>query len=232
MTRAKIKHWLPALILVSLLVGALVEASIVGITLSSALRWIYATLKESPWVLLLLCAVRPPFIVPISWLGLLCGALWGLWLGGLYAIAGMLTSAACSYAIAKFVVPSSKGQSKKNKFNAWLERKRQDGFMSVVLMRLMLLPFDVVNFAAATLKINLREFMLATLIGNAAVTLIYTSIGASVRLDIILSGGQPPLSEIFDMRQLAIAIFLLVISLALAAYVKKRSNAPDEIEEE
>lgn len=230
MAREKIKRWLPALILIAVLLIGLVEANIYGITLPNALRWIYNTIKDAPWLLLLVCVLRPPFIFPISWLVLLCGTLWGLWTGGLYAVSGMMISAASSYWIARFTVPKSQNDSAQSKFGAWLQRLRREGFMSVVLMRLMLLPFDVVNFAAAALQVNFRNFMLATLIGNAAATLIYASIGASVRLDMILSGHEPPLSEIFDTKQLMLTFVLLAASLLIARYVKKRSGAPEEIE--
>lgn len=230
MNRAKIKRWFPVFILIALLITGLIEASIYGITLSTALRWIYSTVKDAPWLLLLVCALRPPFIFPISWLVLLCGTLWGLWIGGLYAISGMMISAASSYWIARWTVPKSQKSTSQSKFNLWLQRMRRDGFMSVVLMRLMLLPFDMTNFAAAALHVNFANFMLATLIGNAAATLIYTSIGASVRLDVILSGQEPPLSQIFDAKQLMLTFGLLAISLLVARYVKKRSGAPEEIE--
>lgn len=232
MTHAKIKRWIPAFILLALLIVALVEASIYGVTLSSALRWIYNSIKDAPWLLLLACALRPPFIFPISWLVLLSGTIWGLWMGGLYAVSGMMISAASSYWIAQVTVPRSQNESSRSRFGAWLQRLRSNGFMSVVLMRLMLLPFDMVNFAAAALHVNFRDFLLATLIGNTAATLIYASIGSSVRLDVILSGHEPPLSEILDERQLALTVILLVISLLIARYVKKRSNAPAAIAEE
>ena len=232
MAYARIKRWLPAFILVALLLAALIEASVYGITLSSALRWIYNTVKDSPWLLLLVCALRPPFILPISWLVLLCGTLWGVWMGGLYAVLGMMISAASSYWIARITVPRNQSESSQSKFGAWLQRLRREGFMSVVLMRLMLLPFDMVNFAAAALHVNFRNFMLATLLGNAAATLIYASIGASIRLDAILSGHEPPLSEMLNAKQLALTIIVLGISLLVARYVKKRSGAPDKIEAE
>lgn len=232
MARAKIKRWLPAFILVALLIAALVEASVYGITLSSALNWIYNTIKDAPWLLLLVCALRPPFILPISWLVLLCGTLWGLWMGGLYSVLGMMISAASSYWIARITVPKSQSDSSESKFGAWLQRLRREGFMSVVLMRLMLLPFDMVNFAAAALHVNFRDFMLATLLGNTAATLIYASIGSSIRLEAILSGHEPPLSEMLNTKQLALTIVVLGISLLIARYVKKRSGAPDEIDAE
>ena len=153
-------------------------------------------------------------------------------MGGLYAVSGMMISAASSYWIAQVTVPRGQNESSRSRFGAWLQRLRSNGFMSVVLMRLMLLPFDMVNFAASALHVNFRDFMLATLIGNTAATLIYASIGSSVRLDVILSGHEPPLSEILDERQLALTVILLVISLLIARYVKKRSNAPAVIEEE
>ena len=230
MMHPQLKRWLPALILTVLLLLMVFEARIHGITLPAALNWIYLTIRRDPWVILLIYAVRPPFILPISWLVLLCGTVWGLWLGGLYAMVGMMISAASAYAIARFTVPPSQGDVRRSRLGAWMQRMRQQGFMSLVLMRLMLLPFDMVNFAAAALHLNFRNFMLGTLIGNAAATLIYTSIGASVRLDIILSGQEPPLGEIFKGEQLATTVVLLALSLLVAHYVKKRSNVPDEIE--
>lgn len=232
MAYAKIKRWIPASILFVLLVIVLVEAGIYGVTLPDALHWIHNTVRNAPWLLLLVCALRPPFILPISWLVLLCGTLWGLWMGGFYAVVGMLISAASSYWIARLTVPRSHAESSRSKFGEWLQRMRREGFMSVVLLRLMLLPFDMVNFAAAALHVNFRDFMLATLIGNTVATLIYASIGSSIRLDVILSGHEPPLSEMLNGRQLALTVLMLVISLLIARYVKKRSGAPDDIETE
>jgi phospholipase D1/2 len=223
---ANFKRWLPALLLGLALLAALIAAHVAGVTIPAALRWIYHAVKDAPWLLLALCALRPPFILPISWPVLLCGAVWGLWPGGAYAVAGMLLSAASSYVIARFIVPAHNDAAPPaSKFDRWLQRLRHEGFMAVVLMRLMLLPFDMVNYAAAALQVKLRSFMLATVIGNTAATLIYSSIGASIRLDAILAGNEPPLRELFNGRQLLVTLALLALSLLIAYVVKKRSGA-------
>jgi uncharacterized membrane protein YdjX (TVP38/TMEM64 family) len=224
MAAAKLRRWLPALLLGGALAITLIGAHAEGVTATVALRWIYETVRNDPWLFLLLCAVRPPLILPISWPVLLCGTLWGLWPGGTYALTGMLLSAASSYWVAVYTVPKTGEASSTSRLGAWVGRLRREGFMSIVLMRLMLLPFDMVNFAAAALHVRFRSFMLATLIGNTVATLIYTGIGASIRLDAVLAGQEPSLGEILDGRQLAIAAALLVASLLLARYIKRRSG--------
>lgn len=227
MSKVVFMRWLPLTLMASVLVAALIIGRQSGITIPVALRWLYLTIKDAPWLVLLLFFLRPPFILPISWLVLLCGMLWGLVAGGACAVAGMLLSATSSYALARYVLPASSGMAPSaSKLGVWLERLRREGFMSVVLMRLMLLPFDVVNFAAAGLRVNFRSYFMATVLGNTVATLIYASVGASIHLEAFLNDAQmPALGEVLDRRQLLLTLVVLAASLLFARYFKQRNGS-------
>ena len=230
MNRATIKRWLPLLLLGLVLTVTLTIVWRQGITVSAAMRGLYLTVKQAPWLLLLLFALRPPLILPISWLVLLSGMLWGLVAGGAVAVSGMLLSAASSYALARFVLPEREGAvAVTSRLGAWMQRLRRDGFMSVVLMRLTLLPFDLVNFTAAALRVDFRSYFLATILGNTVATLIYASIGASIHIDAFLDSSElPSLHEALDARQLLATLIVLIASLLMARYFRKRSGVAAE----
>lgn len=227
MSRKTLRHWLPLLLFALALTASLAVAHAQGVTVASALRWLYVTLRDAPWLVLVLFALRPPFVLPISWLVLLCGMLWGLLLGGACAVVGMLLSAASSYAAARFLLPpQSADGAASGKLGAWLARLRREGFMSVTLMRLMLLPFDLVNFAAAGLRVDFRSFFLATALGNTVATAIYASVGASIHVEAFLDSGHlPALREVLDTRQLLLTLAALAASLLLAHWFKRRNGS-------
>ncbi|MGH8505299.1 MAG: TVP38/TMEM64 family protein [Stenotrophobium sp.] len=228
-SRATLRRWLPALLLALLLAVVAVIAYGCGVTVGTMLRWAYERTQHAPWLLMILFFLRPPFIVPVSLPVFLCGALWGLWPGGLYAVIGMMLSAASSYALARYVLPAKSILSDKapaNVLSRWFERLRRDGFLTVCIMRVMLLPFDPVNFAAAGLGVNFRRFYLATLLGNTVATVLYASVGAAIHLDTLMSGqAHVPLGDLIDVPQILFALAMILASMLVARIIRRRQIA-------
>ncbi|HWU67309.1 MAG TPA: VTT domain-containing protein [Stenotrophobium sp.] len=224
--RSTLRRWLPVLLLGALLAVVAVIAHGRGVTAGTLLRWAYEHTQDAPWLLMILFFLRPPFIVPVSLPVFLCGALWGLWPGGLYAVAGMMLSAASSYALARYVLPAGdvlSGEAPANLLSRWFERLRRDGFLTVCIMRVMLLPFDPVNFAAAGLGVDFRRFYLATLLGNTVATVIYASVGAAIHLDTLMSGqAHVPLGDLVDVPQILFALAMILASMLLARIIRRR----------
>ncbi|MGH8455837.1 MAG: TVP38/TMEM64 family protein [Stenotrophobium sp.] len=226
--KSALRRWLPALALMAVLLAIALFAWARGYTVPAFLRWAYETTHDAPWLLLLLFAVRPPFILPVSLPVFLCGALWGLWPGGLYAVIGMLLSAVSSYATARYVLPPSATARPEaaGLMSKWIARLRRDSFLTVMIMRLMLLPFDPVNFAAAGLRVNFRTFFLATVVGNTVATVVYANVGAAIHLDELLSGrANLSLGSVIDIPQLVLAAVFIAISLLVARVIRKRQDA-------
>ena len=89
-------------------------------------------------------------------------------------------------------------------------------FETVLLSRFLLLPGDLVNYAAGALRISFAAFMLATLIGGIPGLLIGVLAGASLEGEFSTDGVQ------LNVGYLLASSGLLVSSLALSAFLRRR----------
>jgi uncharacterized membrane protein YdjX (TVP38/TMEM64 family) len=152
------------------------------------------------------------------------GLLFGTTLGGVLTVIGATTGAS----ILVLVVGSA--------FRGILERNRhripsvvqqglaRDGFLYLIALRLIpLVPFWIVNLAAAVAGIRLRVFVPATLLGIAPASFILSSIGAGVGT-ILSQGRTPDLSVLFGPRILLPLLGLAALSL-LPVLFRRRPGA-------
>jgi len=92
-------------------------------------------------------------------------------------------------------------------------RLARDGFSYLLALRLVpLVPFWIVNLAAAVAGIRLAVFFPATLLGIAPASFVLSSIGAGVGT-ILAEGRTPDLSVLFSARILLPLLGLAVLSL-------------------
>ncbi len=100
-------------------------------------------------------------------------------------------------------------------------RLREHSFETIFIMRLIFLPYDLVNYLAGFLRIQWIPFIVATALGALPGTLAFTLFGASIeRFD----GGIPALNP----WVLAASVALFLVSLALSRIIKRRSTAARE----
>ena len=99
----------------------------------------------------------------------------------------------------------------------YAERMRNNGFESVLLMYLVYAPLDLVSLLAGFLRIDLKPFVLATMLGLMPATLSWVLLGASVETD--LTGGIPKL----EPPMLIASVALLAGSLLLSRYLRRRA---------
>ncbi len=103
-------------------------------------------------------------------------------------------------------------------------RLERDGFSYLLALRLVpLVPFWVVNLAAAVAGIRLAVFAPATLLGIAPASFVLSSIGSGVG-GILAKGGTPDLSVLFTPRILLPLIGLAVLSM-LPVLIRRRPGA-------
>ena len=104
------------------------------------------------------------------------------------------------------------------------DRLARDGFSYLLALRLLpLVPFWIVNLAAAVAGIRLAVFVPATLLGIAPASFIISSIGAGLG-GILAEGRTPDLSVLFSARILLPLIGLALLSL-LPALFRRKPNA-------
>jgi uncharacterized membrane protein YdjX (TVP38/TMEM64 family) len=182
------------------------ETSIIGIaeTLKGIIRQSGAW---GPLIYITAYAFRSLIFFPASILTITAGILFGPWLGILLTMIGENISANISFVVGRyFTADLLKYFSTKKRFVPRLTCKIQDnGFLTVLIMRLTFLPFDLVGYSSGMCNIKQRDFALATVIGTIPGLLTFVFLGGSI----------------LDFRYLFLAAVFLASSLTVSFWLRK-----------
>lgn len=174
-----------------------------------------------PLLYILLYAVRPLIFFPATILTVLGGFLFGP-IGILYTIIGSNSSAMVAYTVGRYFGQGVlEGNDDAGRVQQYTRRMRENSFETVLIMRLVFLPYDLVNYAAGFLKINWKAFLLATAIGSVPGTISFVLLGTSFGTLEDLLNGQIKLNP----AALLLSVGLIGASLVLSRYLKKRETA-------
>ena len=181
-----------------------------------------AFLRTTPYAPLLYMstyAVRP-MVLPASLLTIAGGLLFGPYWGVLYSIVGSNASAMVAYVIGRYLGErvTGNGQQKQEFVERYAERMRQNPFESVLTMRILYLPYDLVSYLAGGLQIEWKPFLLATALGSLPGIITFVLLGASIQGNTI--SGIPTLNP----STLAASGVIFVSSLALSRYLKQEEE--------
>ncbi len=205
-----------------------------GLSSLDALRRLVDLLSRSasgPLLFIVLYAVRPLVLFPATLLTLGAGMLFGPVFGVIYTVVGSNSGALIAYAVGRYFAgyplgPAPAGPLQGDRADGLLqrytERLRTNSFMTVLTMRFVFLPYDLVNYVAGFLRIDWKAFLLATALGSLPATVAVVLAGASLHGD--LGRGAPR----FDGRVFAVSAVILVASLVLSRWAKRRSEAPND----
>jgi uncharacterized membrane protein YdjX (TVP38/TMEM64 family) len=157
-----------ALVWAILVAGYVVAIRSAGIGPVESLRIATRFLTDSPLGPLLfvaLYAVRPLFFFSAGLLSVAGGILFGPILGIALTIIGSNLGAALAYGIGRWFMD---GATLPERLHDWTSRMRQFSFETVFLLRIMYVPYDMVNYAAGLLQIRFLAFIAATAIAAGA----------------------------------------------------------------
>ncbi|HSH01830.1 MAG TPA: TVP38/TMEM64 family protein [Anaerolineae bacterium] len=171
-----------------------------------------------------LYTLRPIIFFPATALTLLGGFLFGP-IGLVYTIVGANASAMVAYGIGWYLGEDLLQEQEGTGFiQRYTKRMRENSFETVLLMRLLFLPYDVVNYAAGVLKINWQGFLWGTVIGSLPGTVSFVLLGTSFgTLDDLLAGNVS-----LDPKIFAFSVALVAVSIGISQYLKRRGG--DEVE--
>ena len=167
-------------------------------------------------LLLAAFAVRPLTLLPSTVLTAFAGFLLGPALGLALATVAVTLTSLLPYGAARVM----RGRAVRPPRAGWRSELARRPFAAILGARLMMLPGDLVNAAAGVLRVPLLPFVGATLLGGAPGLLVGVLAGASLRG----SRFEPDALQ-FDARLLVAAAVVLLVSLGLAAIVRRRSGA-------
>ena len=167
---------------------------------------------------------RPIVLFPASVLTIVGGVLFGPVVGVLVVVLAANASAMVAYGIGRLLGRPPGG----NDVDAgdlsiarrWSNRMRDNSFETVLIMRLLFLPYDLVNYLAGLLRLRWLPFLLATALGSLPGTVSFVLLGASLdRVDDGL-GGIDPVALVASM-------VIFVVRLVLARILRRRQ--PDDV---
>ena len=171
-----------------------------------------------PLIYILLYAIRPLVLFPATLLTLAGGFLFGPVLGVLYTVLASNISATVAFLVGRYFGQGLLEEgSSANLVQRYADRLRQNSFETVIVMRFIFLPYDLVNYLAGFVRVRWSAFILATILGNIPGTIAFVLAGASIeRFD----GSIPKLNP----ATLAASVAIFILSLGLSRLFKKREG--------
>ena len=161
---------------------------------------------------------RPIVLFPASVLTIVGGILFGPVVGVLVVVVAANASAMIAYGVGRLLGRSpveGSGTGDVSLARRWSNRMRTHSFETVLVMRLLFLPYDLVNYLAGLLRLRWWPFLLATALGSLPGTVSFVLLGASLdRVDEGLGGIDPV--------ALAASMVIFVLSLVVAQVLRRR----------
>lgn len=173
-----------------------------------------------PMIFVGLYMLRPLIFFSAAFLTIAGGSLFGPLLGSVYTVIGSNLSALIAYYVGRYLGEGLIQDDAEEGFvQRYADRMRNNSFETIMTMRFIYLPYDLVNYLAGLLRIDCKPFLLATALGSIPGTIAFSFFGASIDLA-NYSGGLPD----FDWRVFVIGILIFLVSIGLSQYFKRREQ--------
>ena len=187
--------------------------------------WVTAHPALAPCLFMLIYIASVTLSLPqAALLTMVGGLLFGTLPGGALAAAGATIGAVFLFLIARSAFAGHMSRRGGVALDKLRDELRRNGFSYLLAIRLIpIVPFWLINLAAALCGMRLREFALATLIGILPATFITASIGAGIG-GLLAQGGTPSFAVLFSWPVLGPLLALAALSLIPVIWRKWRAG--------
>ncbi len=170
-------------------------------------------------IYIVLYTLRSLVLFPAAILTAASGLVFGPWLGILLTAVGENISANASFGLSRWLGRDWIGAHQHGVILHWDAKMRENALMSVLVMRLVYLPFDAVNFGCGLTSMRHRDYFIGTFIGIIPGMVSFVLLGGSVAANV-------------ENRQLVFgsAVVFFVAGLAIARLL--RGSTPEREEAE
>jgi uncharacterized membrane protein YdjX (TVP38/TMEM64 family) len=222
------RHWqkLVAAAIWAALVGAFLGYSLItGRTATETLQDLIGLLRTplGPLLYIVIYTLRPLAFFSAVVVTLLGGAIWGPILGTLFVVIGSNMSATLAYAFGRAfgqdLLPEGSDGAASGVISRYAARMRANAFGTILVMRLIYLPYDLVNYLAGFLRVPYRPYIVASILGSLPGTLTFVLAGASLNIDDIFA-GRFSISAI-NPWTLALSAVLFVGGIAISRRLRR-----------
>jgi uncharacterized membrane protein YdjX (TVP38/TMEM64 family) len=168
-------------------------------------------------VYILVYMLRPVLFFPATLLTLAGGYLYGPFLGVAVVVVASNLSSMVAYTIGRFFGAGILDQSADSGIlQSYADRMRRNSFETVLIMRFIFLPYDLVSYFSGFLRIRWQGFLLATALGSIPGTISFVLFGASIEGG--FTGELPQLNG----AMLAVGVLMFAVSLGLSRWFRRR----------
>ncbi|RRR73042.1 MAG: TVP38/TMEM64 family protein [Candidatus Viridilinea halotolerans] len=225
------RHWqkLVAAAIWLTLAGCFLGYSLVtGSTPTATLQSIIDLLRTplGPLLYILIYTLRPLAFFSAIIVTLLGGAIWGPVWGTVFVVIGSNMSATLAYGFGRIfgqgVLATGAPAASAGVVHRYAERLRANAFSTILVMRLIFLPYDLVNYLAGFLRVPYRPFVLASILGSLPGTLTFVLAGAALDIDDIFAGNVSVAA--INPWMLGLSAILFAGGIAIARLLKRREG--------
>ncbi len=175
----------------------LVEPSFLDLSLAKTGAW-------APLVFIFLFALLVCICVPASLLTIAGGALFGLWPGLLYNLAGAVIGAALSFFLSRFLLTDLLMKKSRSRAAYVMEKVEQEGWRFVAFSRIVpIFPFFLINYLLGLTQIRFAVYLSTTAVCLLPNISAYSYLG-NVGVD--AAGGNSD-----AVRQILLAVGFLAV---------------------
>ncbi len=176
------------------------------------------TTAWGPLLYILAYTIRPLTFFPGTALTILSGVFFGLW-GILYTIIGANLSASVAYVIGRFFTKAK--QKSDGLLSGWIKPLKTNTFLTVLIMRLTFIPFDLINYGAGLLRLPYLPYVLATFAGTILGITTFVLIGTSISVEEFAKDGITV--EAIDGKFILLSILVFIVSIIVSKVVSQRA---------
>lgn len=181
-------------------------------------QWLSGS-RLGPLFFILLYVVGPLLFFPATLISLLGGFLFGPW-GIPFVIIGSNASALVAYSIGRYYGKGLIPKDGDGFVQRYAQRLRRHSFQTVLIMHLIFLPYELVNYSCGILQIGWKPFLAGTALGSVVATISIVMLGASFGTVEALLAGEARANPLM----LAASALLIAGSVTLSRLLRKRET--------
>jgi len=197
-----------------------------GLDQMAIIQWLITAMQSSalgPILFILFYAVQPLIFFPSWLLSVVGGYVYGPVQGFAYLIIAGTLAALVAYGAGYFfgdgLYATEEDDRERGRLQRYAGRLREHSFQTILVMRLLFLPFDAVSMLAGFLHVSLRSFLAATILGSIPGTLAFALFGSSIE------GGFAGQRLTLNLRVFAFSLSIFVVSFLLWWLFQRRGRA-------
>ena len=160
-------------------------------------------------------------------LGLICGYVFGPYLGTLIFSFTFALGASVTFIVANYFFKEFIKEKIQNNFKNLNNKIKENQFFAVALLRFLGgIPIQIQNLIPVLFDIKLKFYFLGTLIGVVIQALIVCSLGSAIEKKIYESDSLPKIQDILKSQEIYLPIlailFLFILTFILRKYFFKK----------